>query len=463
MEKDQKNPKIKVVKRKKKMSVWAKVAIILGALVLVCFLAAGILGMNLLNRLYRPETPTAFAEDDELDASPEQTLTPTKTPYGTFVPTPTPIPTPTPEVILPLSDVYTQTVLSAEVLQKMQIQANDSRYINVLLIGVDRRGKSGNSRADTLMIATIDTVNKRLKLTSILRDTLVDIPDNGYGKLNSSAAKGGVELLLKTVNQSFHLNLRDYVLVDFDMFEEVIDELGGITVKMTAAEISSANDCIAGLNKQRGVEYLWDGFIFANAGNVKLTGKQALGYARVRHLDSDFNRTNRQFSVLTAVFAKFMKASLTKQYDMLDNVLPHVETNMTNANILNCMLSVLTLNTNGLLHYRAPADGLYKSGSYARSSVLLCDLPANALAMHQFIFDSAEEPKDAKVLKPGESLPPRTPSPTYIFPEFTDDGSGGIIVYPTIDPYTPVPTIAPTTPEPTPEPVTPTQTLTPAG
>jgi hypothetical protein len=140
---------------------------------------------------------------------------------------------------------------------------------------------------------------------------------------------------------------------------------------------------------------------------------------------------------------------------MLDDVLPHVETNMTNANILNCMLSVLTLNTNGLLHFRAPADGLYKSGSYARSSVLLSDLPANALAMHQFIFESAEEPKDAKVLKPGESLPPRTPSPTYIFPEFTDDGSGGIIVYPTIDPYTPVPTIAPTTPEPTPEPVTP--------
>ncbi len=449
MEKEQKSPKIKVVKRKKKLSVWAKIAIILGSLILACALAVGILGMNLLNRLYRPETPTTFAEDDELDETPEQTPVPTKTPYGTIAPTP--VPTPTPEVVLPLSDVYTQTALSGDVLLKMQEQANDSRYIHVLLIGVDRRGSSGNSRADTLIIATIDTVNKRLKLTSVLRDTLVDIPGEGYGKLNSSAAKGGVELLLTTVNESFRLNLKDYVLVDFNMFEDIIDELNGITVKMTAAEISAANDCIAGLNKQRGTEYLWDGFIFAEAGNVKLTGKQALGYARIRHIDSDFSRTNRQFSVLTAVFAKFMKASLTKQYDMLDDVLPHVETNMTNASIVNCMLSVLTLDTKGLLHFRAPADGLYKSGSYDRSSVLLCDLPANALAMHQFIFESTEEPKDAKVLSPGESLPPRTPSPTYIFPEFTDDGFGGIIVYPTIDPGMPVITPEPTVePQPTP-------------
>ena len=70
-----------------------------------------------------------------------------------------------------------------------------------------------------------------------MRDMLVNIPDNGYGKMNRSAAVGGVELLLSTINQAFHMNLQDYVLVDFNMFEDVIDALGGVTVRMTAEEI----------------------------------------------------------------------------------------------------------------------------------------------------------------------------------------------------------------------------------
>lgn len=443
---------IKIVKQKKKRSVWAKLALILGALILVCALAAVFLGLNLLNRLNRPETPTVFADDEELMETPAQTPALSALPSGSPGQTPPPAPEPTPTPVLPLADVYPQTVLDEAALAKMQAEANDARYTHVLLIGVDRRGTSGNSRADTLMIATIDRVNKRLKLTSLLRDTLVNIPGVGYGKLNSSAAKGGVALLMQTINESFHMNLQSYVLVDFDMFEQVIDEIGGITVKMSAAEISAANDCIAGLNKQRDVSYLWDGFIFANAGNVKLTGKQALGFARVRHLDSDFNRVNRQFSVLTAAFAKFMKMNLAKQYSMLDRVLPHVETNMQNAAIIDSMLSVLAIDTKGLLHYRAPADELYKSGTYARSSVLLADLPANALAIHGFIFDSADDPKKAEVLKPGESLPPRTPSLTY-GPGYYDGEY--YYLYPTLDPtaYTPEPTAETLpTPEVTPSP-----------
>ena len=260
------------------------------------------------------------------------------------------------------------------------------------------------------MIATIDKKNGRLKLTSLMRDMLVNIPDNGYGKMNRSAAVGGVELLLSTINQAFHMNLQDYVLVDFNMFEDVIDALGGVTVRMTAEEISAANDCIAGLNKERGIADLWDGFIFAEAGNVKLTGKQALGYARVRKIDSDFSRTNRQFKVLNAVFAKFKDASLTKQYSFLEEILPLVETNMTNARILECATSALSMNTQGLLSYRLPVDDLYENGRYEGSFVFLTDLPANALALHQFIFDAADEPDEAKVLSPGASLPPRTPT-----------------------------------------------------
>ncbi|NCB30998.1 MAG: LytR family transcriptional regulator [Clostridia bacterium] len=179
---------------------------------------------------------------------------------------------------------------------------------------------------------------------------------------------------------------------------------------MSAEEISAANDCIAGLNKQRGIADLWDGFIFAEAGNVKLTGKQALGYSRIRKIDSDFSRGKRQFKVLNAVFAQFKAAGLSKQYKLLDKILPLVETDITNARILECATNALSLNTKGLLYYRVPVEGLYKSGKWERSFVFLMDMPANALALHQFLFDSQEEADEAKVLSPGASLPPRTPS-----------------------------------------------------
>ena len=110
----------------------------------------------------------------------------------------------------------------------------------MLLIGVDRRGTKGDSNTDAMLIATIDTVNNRLKLTTIMRDMLVNIPGHGYGKLNSAAVKGGLDLLFETLNNNFYLNLSEYVLVDFNMFEEIVDALGGVTVRMSAEGKGSA-------------------------------------------------------------------------------------------------------------------------------------------------------------------------------------------------------------------------------
>lgn len=441
---------------KKKPGVLARIAILFGIVTLILAAGAVLLGFGLLGRITRPETPAVF-EEDEPDVT-EAPATPTPEPGTTAPPSAPPTPTPTPEPVLPLAELYPQTKLTQAQYDTIDAHNKDSRnYDHVLLLGVDRRGKSGNSRADTMMLATIDKKNGRLKLTSILRDLLVEIPGHGEGKLNSAAALGGVDLLMKTISHNLHIEVDRYVLLDFRMFEKVIDKMGGVTVKMSAAEISAANDCIAGLNKQWGVPYLWDGFIFANPGNVKLTGKQALGFARVRHMDNDFKRTSRQFEILEAAFAKFMKKNVTQQYSLLYDLLPLVETNLTNGEITELAFNAFSVNAGGILHYTVPADGMYKSGSYKRSSVLLSDLSANAWAAHTFIFVSDEVPKDAKVLAPGESLPPRTPSPSMspaptdgFWPPFeTPD------LFPTpeqtpTNPPTPVPTEPQPTPEPTP-------------
>ena len=197
------------------------------------------------------------------------------------------------------------------------------------------------------------------------------------------------------------------------------------TVEMTAEEISAANDCIAGLNKQLGVDYAWDGFIFADPGPVKLTGKQALGYARIRKIDSEFARTKRQYNLLNMVYAKFRSFGMKKQYELLYKLLPLVETSMTNEEILSAAASVLQTGAKGLLYYRLPVEGLHQNGKWEKHFVFFCDLPAMSVKLHEFIFDSAQKPETAAVLTPNPSLPPRTPTPTgYLFDENQNNGGG---------------------------------------
>ncbi|MBQ4610505.1 MAG: LCP family protein [Clostridia bacterium] len=375
---------------------------ILLAVIGIALIAAVILGMNLLNSLNRPgDIPIFEATEDDILITPA--------PLPTFDATPAPSATPAPTPI-PMSEVYEQTWLDPVTISNMEKNKSDERYIHVLLIGVDRRSSSGNSNTDTMMISTIDTVHNSLKLTTIMRDMLVNIPGVGYGKMNSAAVRGGTELLFETINSNFCLDLTEYVLVDFSMFERIVDEIGGVTVKMTAEEISETNDCIAGLNKQRGIADTWDGFVFAEEGNVKLTGKQALGYARVRKIDSDFSRTERQYKLLNNIYAKFRSLDAAKQYKLIEDILPMVETNMTNQRIIDCAAKVLGMDVGGMLYCRIPAEDTYESAKYERKSVVLADMPANAALLHQFIFLSAEEAEEAQVLKPGASLPPRTPT-----------------------------------------------------
>lgn len=414
-EKNGKKPK----KRRKALTVLLIIAGIAAALVIT----VAIMGTSLLNRITRTDASDALRAEagvtaEATDEAPDMTPTPTRTPIPAVSSTDAAdvlsVPLTPAGASLPLSEYYHQTALSSSQLAKFASDNASEDYINILLIGADRRAGSGSYNSDTMMIATVDKVNGRLKLTSLLRDMLVEIPGYGYGKLNSAAARGGIELLFDTIEQNLHIELSHYVLVDFFSFVDVVDAMGGVTISMTADEISSANDCIAGLNKQLGVDYLWDGFIFADPGPIKLTGKQALGYARIRHLDSDFVRVGRQYKVLNTIFAKFRSKNVTEQYSLLYELLPLVETNMTNDEILSAAVSALSIDVDGILDFSVPVEGLYQNGKWEKHFVFFCDMPAMSAKLHEFIFDCADEPKEAKLLSANPSLAPRTPTPTEL-------------------------------------------------
>lgn len=394
-----------------------KKALIGGALILGAAALAGVLLFtSLLSRISKPGT-TVFAEDIEED-DPEDEVQPQTTPAKAepapkpvLEPAASPDLTPEPEP-LPLSELYPQSRLSQAQLEAIKAQnANIKEFVNVLVVGVDRRGSRGEANADVIIIASLDKRHGRLKLVSVLRDLYVPIEGYESGRINSAAAKGGMPLLLKTVNDALHTDISNYVLLDFYMFEKVIDELDGVTVRMSAEEISAANDNIAGLNKQRNVEYLWDGFIFAEPGNVRLNGKQALGYVRIRKIDSDFTRTNRQFKILNSIYAKFRSKSLPEQYALLYKLMPLLETDLSAAQITEYAYSALAINTQGLMHETVPYEESYATKRVNRSSVLVFDMPLNAWRVHSFIYLNEGEPEQAKLLQGGKSLPPRTPSP----------------------------------------------------
>ena len=146
-----------------------------------------------------------------------------------------------------------------------------------------------------------------LKLASILRDTVVDIDGHGRGKINGAYAYGGAELAMRTVNQTFGLNITKYVVVDYLTIARLVDAVGGVDIVISQAEMGQIN---ANNANYAGSTVIAEdlGYMpapvrtYSEDGEtpVHLDGLQALGYARIRKLDSDFMRTSRQRRVVQA-------------------------------------------------------------------------------------------------------------------------------------------------------------------
>lgn len=202
--------------------------------------------------------------------------------------------------------------------------AKENKIKNILLIGSDEGTVDDHGRSDSMILVSIDKQNKRIKATSFMRDVLITVPGVGEKNLNNAYAYGGAELLIKTFNYNFGLDIKDYVKVDFKAFVKVIDKLGGIDIDIKQDEISVTNDYIASVNKfvKRSSPTI------KRAGMQRLDGVQALGYSRNRYVGSDYDRTNRQRVVLQAVLEKLSKAGYTESLKHIDDILPDVTTTL---------------------------------------------------------------------------------------------------------------------------------------
>jgi LCP family protein required for cell wall assembly len=246
----------------------------------------------------------------------------------------------------------------------------DSSITNIALFGLSMNPGEDNS-TDSIMILSIDEKRNKLKVSSIMRDTYVELADGrGANNIKNAYRFGGPALAIKTLNSNYDLNIKNYVTVDYEGFEKLIDSIGGVEIEIKDYEVP--------LMRQFGIY---------SSGKHTLSGKQALAYSRDRKLgNGDFERTERHRTVLTKVFEKMQSVELTKYPAIISDMLPYVETNMNKGEIIGLATTVFP-NMKTLEPARFPVDGYWfedkKLGEYY---YIVANIKTTAYQMHRFIY-----------------------------------------------------------------------------
>lgn len=255
----------------------------------------------------------------------------------------------------------------------------DKNYLNILLIGTDEHVDyfSENARGDSCMIMSIGKKDGSLKLTSLERGMGVPILDGKYkGQydwLTHTFRYGGADLMMREVRECFKVDVERYIRVNFATFKKGIESVGGIDITLTAAEAAYVNK-----NTSRNIY---------TVGLNHLDSIAALSYARCRKIDSDWHRIERQRNVIQAVVTKTKDLSIAELNDLLNNVLPLVQTNLTRLEITELLLLAPKYRGVTIQQMTVPIKGSYggMKGLGGRS-LFSVDFDTNAKALREFIY-----------------------------------------------------------------------------
>nr|MBR4281176.1 LCP family protein [Clostridia bacterium] len=212
--------------------------------------------------------------------------------------------------------------------------------INILLVGIDGRtedmdSKKSTQHGDVQIIVSLNKETGSIKLTSVMRDLYVEIP--GYKskqRINVAYSRGGGELAMATINKLLELNIQHYVAINFYGLASIIDSLGGIDIELTKAEARAINEYINKNLKKGGYDNQEKGYerqpLKKENGVQHLDGIQAVMYARLRSVDNDFKRTERQRHLLELMLKKVLDdgVSVSKIYKLVRACLPYAKTDM---------------------------------------------------------------------------------------------------------------------------------------
>ena len=227
-------------------------------------------------------------------------------------------------------------------------EGQGDHILNIMLVGQDAREGERVQRSDTMMLVTFNLKTKTITLTSLMRDQYVNIPGYGSTKLNHASQYGGMALMNETLYNHFGIEVDGNFEVDFTGFEKIIDLLGGVEIDLTKKE----------------VDYLKEkGFKNVKVGSNILDGEPALWYARLRSIDNDYARAERQRNVMMSLFEAYKELSYTQMLSLLHEILPMLRTNMTLSQITGYAVDLYPMFSGATVEtLRIPADGTFKGG-----------------------------------------------------------------------------------------------------
>lgn len=244
---------------------------------------------------------------------------------------------------------------------------------NILFIGVDGKAES-SSRSDSMILVSLDYAHMKIKLTSFLRDSWVEIPSKGKkAKLNSACSSGGPQLVIDTLEYNFGVDIDHYVMVDFDMFTKIIDSLGGVTVEVTKKEAKFINK-----TTRQTVE---------SGESVTLNGEEALVYCRIRKLDSDYMRTYRQRKVISALINQAKNAGIPTIIETMNKFFPLIQTDMSALEITGLAYKAgIGIAAFDIEQNRVPIDEHMEPGTKNGQWVELVDIEAASEYLKDYIY-----------------------------------------------------------------------------
>ncbi|MBO7681145.1 MAG: LCP family protein [Clostridia bacterium] len=275
---------------------------------------------------------------------------------------------------------------------------------NILLIGID----SDSKLSDSMMVLSVNRLAKTLSLVSFYRDSYTYMETatgaNAFAKMNAAYYYGGAEMVQDVIEKDYKIKIDDYALVGYDSFPKLVDALGGVDVKVSKKEAEYLNRTWKKWTRTgKKIQF--------KAGTMHMDGEHALMFARIRKLDSDINRTERQRRVITAIMAKFKTASVKQVNAAINAILPEIKTSMRKSQMLDLASDAVT---QGWLKYPLtqavmPPVEYCKEGYAGEQWIWICDYEGAAFELQNMLYGQsnitlAEDRKNALDFSNGKTM-----------------------------------------------------------
>ncbi len=275
---------------------------------------------------------------------------------------------------------------------------------NILLIGID----SDSKLSDSMMLLSVNRLAKTLSLVSFYRDsyTYMETADgaSAFAKMNAAYYYGGAEMVVGVIEKDYKIQIDDYALVGYDSFPALVDALGGVDVKVTKKEANYLNKTWKKWSRTgKKIQF--------KAGKMHMDGEHALMFARIRKLDSDINRTERQRRVVTAIMDKFKSASLSEVNAAMNAILPEVKTSLKKGQMVSLASDAVA---GGWLKYPMtqavmPPVEYCEEGYAGDQWIWICDYEGAAFELQNMLYGQsnitlAEDRKNALDFSNGKTM-----------------------------------------------------------